>query len=631
MSLNITDDYLDNAIPNTKNTIKDNNENNLTISTSRSTLPTTSINLEKTLFQQQLLRQENNSSGIRDIDTINGSIVTSASNATRTRFLDNLGIKKPSFANLHDDISSTYTVNSNFKRSFVSSEIPSVFVNYQSYEERTESKLNKIQKNFFMLTAAGKLIYSYLGKERELISLMGILNTIVDFFKINNNKDIQTIKYDSGSLVFLNKSPIILVGYTKKGESTSEISDQLDFLYSYLISSLTEKQIVKLFDKRENFDLRNYLEASDFTNLNELCSLLTDKLYPDVHLGALESLPFKDSNIRNKIHDLMSKHLLKESDLSRGILLYGLLVYPNNKLISVLRPKSHTLHTTDLQLLFYSIFHRFKTKGDNNRLDIDDNSNKELWIPMCFPKFNSKGFLYCYINFITNEDSTKSKSNFSCQNSLFDDRVPALVLISPQKDAFFDMKKLATNLINDMVSKNLLSQIKYSNGFSVTDIPAPLVHHFIYKSNSEVQYIQPTSNYNNYLKNLVNPTKSLEQYHAKLRIFYQQLYSSIARDATGTPMNKSTLNFISWEQKEDQDMFGSDIHSNGNSFSDYRLVKEEQINVMGMIWVTPKFELYLLCNNGVNNKEVIFKSAKNIAKWCNNNKLKLFVTDGVIF
>jgi hypothetical protein len=58
----------------------------------------------------------------------------------------------------------------------------------------------------------------------------------------------------------------------------------------------------------------------------------------------------------------------------------------------------------------------------------------ESWIPVCLPGFNSSGYLYMYVSFLNlrgdlddNEDMTKDES-------------VAIVLISPDKESFFEMQ-----------------------------------------------------------------------------------------------------------------------------------------------------------------------------------------------
>lgn len=451
----------------------------------------------------------------------------------------------------------------------VSTEVPSVFAQDLSGHDE--------DKNFLILTSAGKPIYAMRDCE-AVISYMGVIHTIMSYFKLKESTDLRCI--DCGSrhrFAFLDREPIVLVACSSRGETSNELFNQLDFLHSYLLSSLSERQLSRIFTKRQNFDLRHFLEATDFENLDKICSLFCHGFYPGFLLGALRSLSLRKS-YRLQLHEAMSQQLANETDLPRGTLLYGLIVAPDNKLCSVLRPRGHTLHTTDLHLLFTLIFHRFQKLDDS----------QELWVPICFPKFNANGFLYCYIKFLPHGNSV-------------------LVLISAQKDAFFSLKSFADKLVKEITAKGLLVHIQNSQGFKISDIPAPLVHHFLYKSKKHVQYVMPELVY---ATNQTDPEHLLEYEH-KFMTYYQQIHNSMIRD-DGTPFNKSCLNFVRWD-------------------ADAPEPTEEPIAMMGLGWISPKFELYLICNNGVEDKHIVLESAKKIVAWCRKHESRLFVNEGAIF
>lgn len=579
--------------------------------------PTTSINLDQTLFQPSVPLSPTNSfisSRTKTGSATPNSILnepTHSINASRSEY-ENGNDFDEHVSDENDALLETLSqsIYSNapsirgsrkWKHRFVSTDIPTVFTKDES---SNDDNLSSWDKNFFILTSAGKPIYYMHGKDEQVMSYMGIVHTIINYFQLKNSSDIKTISSSVSrqKFAFLNRSPIILMAYSTRGETSNELINQLDFLHSYLLSSLSQRQVLRVFNKRENFDLRNFLESTDFENLDEICSLICEKFYPDVLLGALQCLTLRKS-YRSQLHDSMWQQLLKESDLPRGTLLYGLIVAPNNKLCSVLRPRGHTLHTTDLHLLFCLIFHQFKNLDDT----------QELWVPICFPKFNSNGFLYCYIKFLPRSDSIS-------QDDTKKDKKPVLVLISAQKDVFFKLKALGDKLTINIQSNGLLDKIYHARGIKVSDIPAPLIHHFIYKSKKHVQYVMPelpVANFGN--EEEADPAQALE-YEKKLMAYYQQIHNSVVQD-DGNPFNKSTLNFIQWEAPLEP-----------FEEANYGIILQEEKTVMlGLAWITPKFELYIICNNGVDDKNVVYKSAKKIVNWCRKHETRLFVNEGAIF
>lgn len=562
--------------------------------------PTTSVNLDQTVFQAPI---SSNNSAILDVSTINDSINTAFTrlpNASNSSFYlrnnndtnDDDLVDRLAQSMHSGEMSIRNGLSRRWKRPYVCNEIPNVFTVTDNIFD--EDDLDSCDKNFFILTSAGKPIYTMHGKDEYTTSLMGIIHTIVNYFQVNQSTNIKIVSttVSGQKFAFLDKSPIILMAYSRRRETSNELINQLDFIHSYLLSSLTQRQVSRLFNKRENFDLRRFLEVTDFENLDQICSLICDKFYPDILLGSLQCLPLRKS-VRFKIHEAMTRYLLKESDLPRGTLLYGLIVAHNGKLCSVLRPKGHTLHTTDLHLLFSLISYRFQ----------NHDNDKELWVPICFPKFNPNGFLYCYIQNLPMSSNTQEKHS--------------LVLISAQKDVFFKLRTLGHNFTENIQKLGLLDQITKSNGFKISDIPAPLVHHFIYKSKNHVQYVMPQLEYNNCSENNI---QQANEYETKLKIYYQQIYSTVYRD-NGNPFNKTTLNYVKWEAA----MTGNETDI------DNLIFQEEKPNMLGLAWVTPRFDLFMICNNGVNDKDIVFKSAKKIVSWCTKNESRLFVAEGAVF
>lgn len=123
---------------------------------------------------------------------------------------------------------------------------------------------------------------------------------------------------------------------------------------------------------------------------------------PQVLLSALECVKMRKAH-REKINSVLLKHRSPS-------LLYGLVI-ADGRMVSVIRPKRHSLHPPDLQLLFSMLFNAttFRDGGEH-------------WTPICLPKFNSKGFLHAYIHFFRKEI--------------------AVVFISADKGAFFEMREV---------------------------------------------------------------------------------------------------------------------------------------------------------------------------------------------
>ncbi|CCH46875.1 Vacuolar fusion protein mon1 [Wickerhamomyces ciferrii] len=415
--------------------------------------------------------------------------------------------------------------------------------------EEQQEKL-KGAKQFFILSAAGKPIYSMSSdadhNDDDFVNYNGIIQTIVSSFLVSGSS-LKSFVTESTRFTFLNQSPIILLAISKIGESESELMNQLDLLYSFLLSALSKPHIMRSFENKEGFDLRKHLGRADLSGLNLLTKEIID-FNPGLLVGALQSIKLKKS-IRDKSRSIMLNKRSKN-------VLYGMLVAPGGKLINVLRPKSHTLHTTDLQILFSIVFNQAKNHSED----------EELWLPICFSKFNPNGFLYAFVKFV--------------------DQV-ALILISADRNCFFELSETSKKIIEDFKKHQIMKQINESlhHGLSTIDIPAPLIYHFIYKSKKHLQYVMPTS---------TNVTT--------LQRYYLRLYSSIDRDA------KISVSFIKWDNE------GKDSNS----------------SIAGLGWVSPNYEVYLITGS-ITKREVLVNSAKSIVNWCKRYQERLFVCEGAVF
>jgi vacuolar fusion protein MON1 len=184
---------------------------------------------------------------------------------------------------------------------------------------------------------------------------------------------------------------------------------------------------------------------------------------PSILLGALEV-----AKLRKTTRDKINIALLSAR---HDDLLYGMIV-AEGRLVTVIRPRRHSLHPSDMQLLFSMVFNSNSLCNGN-----------EHWIPLCLPKFNAKGFLHAYI---------------WAQNSV------AVILISADKNAFFHMRTVKEKVIDELEKSGIWNKIQsivhrgrytlciYSySETNEADIGISGIIHFLYKSKVQVQFTMP--------------------------------------------------------------------------------------------------------------------------------------------
>lgn len=223
------------------------------------------------------------------------------------------------------------------------------------------------------------------------------------------------------------KEPLYLVAISKLLESDSQIRVQLEALYMQILSTLTLPVLERIFTVRPGTDLSRPLQGTE-----KLLSSLADsftKGSPSTLLSALECLKIRKTH-RQTINNTLIKTKAKS-------LLYGLLV-AGGQLVSVLRPKKHSLHPGDLQLIFNLIFEAEGVKA----------SGGDCWIPICLPGFNSTGYLYMYVSFL-GLGPDPSETNI--------DESITIIFISANKESFYELQEMRNSLIEVFKSTLVLT------------------------------------------------------------------------------------------------------------------------------------------------------------------------------
>ena len=402
------------------------------------------------------------------------------------------------------------------------------------------------RKHFFILSAAGKPIYSRHGNESITSSYIGVIQAIISFFA---DSDDQLQSFTSGRHRFavLAAGPLYLVAISSLGETAPQLRSQLDSLYAQVLSTLSLPQLTHAFAHRYNFDLRRLLGGTEVFLDGLVDSMIRGS--PAILLSALECIKLRKTH-RAAVNNILIRHRAPS-------LLYGLLV-AGGRLISVIRPKRHSLHPPDLMLLFSMLF---------NATTFSDGS--EHWIPICLPRFNPKGFLHAYIHFFRPD--------------------LCMVLISADKDAFFEMRAMREAAESALVAAKLLPVMqKAIPRYSVQDvIPGELrMVHFLYKSRQNVQFTMPEFS--------VCVDGEGKGGRRRLMRLYHRLHASV--HAKGAHLK------------------GCWVSRGGEE---------------ALAWVLPGCEVYVVARGG--GRERLAKAAMRVVRWVREEEERLFVIGGATF
>lgn len=142
-------------------------------------------------------------------------------------------------------------------------------------------------------------------------------------------------------------------------------------------------------------------------------------------------------------------------------LLYVLLI-AGGHIVTVLRPRKHSIHPSDLHLLLNTI-------ASSSAL-----RTTETWLPICFPKFNPSGFVHAYISYVLED--------------------VGLVFVSADREAFEDLRVWKDMVLEKLEQDKTLSRIQEAiplHPYTISSVGCPGLRHFIYKSRQHVQITQP--------------------------------------------------------------------------------------------------------------------------------------------
>lgn len=279
-------------------------------------------------------------------------------------------------------------------------------------------------KHFLILSSAGKPIWSRHGNDQMITSYIGVVQTLISFYQ-GAGEDLHGFTAGGVRFVVMSRGSLNLVAISKLGESDQQLRTQLDSLYMQILSTLTLPVMERMFKNRASTDLRRPLQGTE-----TLLSALADGFIrgsPSTLLSALECLKMRKAH-RNVINNTLLKTRSEN-------LLYGLIV-AGGRLVSVVRPRKHSLHPGDLQLIFNMLFEAGSIKAGGG----------ENWIPLCLPNFNNTGYLYMYVSFLNLDNPIEEIKERPPSSSGSEEEV-AILLISTEREGFFELRQMRDDII----------------------------------------------------------------------------------------------------------------------------------------------------------------------------------------
>ncbi|OCT64761.1 vacuolar fusion protein MON1 homolog B [Xenopus laevis] len=301
------------------------------------------------------------------------------------------------------------------------------------------------RKHVFVLSEAGKPIYSRYGNEEALSSTMGVMMALVSFVQSGDNC-IRSIYSDNQKVVFLQEGPLVLVSVSRTPQSEEQLRRELQYVYYQIISMLTQASVARIFERKKNYDLRRLLAGSEKI-LDSLLDMM--EMDPGVLLGAVRCVAIP-TTLRDSLSSILTKAITPN-------LVFSILV-AQQQLVTVVQEKAVIedcrLDPADLHLLLNLI-------GASSAFQAG-----EIWTPICLPRFNPDGYFYAYISYLDPQCTV------------------CLVLLSTDKESFYAVSGCKRKIQSAMESQGSLQALagamRYCS-YSASLVGIPELLHFVYK------------------------------------------------------------------------------------------------------------------------------------------------------
>ncbi|KAF5744710.1 protein SAND [Tripterygium wilfordii] len=286
----------------------------------------------------------------------------------------------------------------------------------------------KRKKHFFILSHAGKPIYSRYGDEHKLAGFSATLQAIISFVE-NGGDRVKLVTAGKHQVIFLVKGPIYLVCISCTEEPYESLKGQLELIYGQMILILT-KSVNRCFEKNPKFDMTPLLGGTDVVFSSLIHSFSWN---PATFLHAYTCLPLAYATRQAAgaiLHDVADSGVL-----------FAILMC-KHRVVSLVGAQKASLHPDDMLLL------------SNFIMSSESFRTSESFSPICLPRYNPVAFLCAYVHYF--------------------DVDTYLVLLTTNSDAFYHLKECRIRIETVLLKSSVLSEVQRSmldGGMRVEDLP----------------------------------------------------------------------------------------------------------------------------------------------------------------
>ena len=545
---------------------------------------------------------------------------------------------------------------------------------------------------------------------------VGVMQALISIFADEDSDKLRFIRQGDLLITFLLRAPLYLVCVSSWNEEPSTLRQHLEYLYLQVISLVSASQLSRLFARMPNFDLRRLLEGTEGIFDYLVNQLNANEADDDDHaeenltrrpitdwaschqwwLQALQPIRITVPNLRDQLTAALQPPAAESGSQASPHrpkdLLYVLLI-ANGRIVTLLRPRKHSVHPIDLLLLTNTVM------GSRSIKRSGGSEEAEIWLPFSMPKFAPQGFVHAYVKFLDPESWTATADRAEGHNEgKMTSSELAVIVVTADKDAFPTVSQWISSLIAQppsttsdaasdtasilstkskkaskarSTSKSIKSESDWRTSFqrhiltlcrhlsdptnieegsprvsayTCAELGLAGLRHFVYRSNSTIQLTSPT---------LPEPYSTNAVDRKRLFTLYSLVHHNIHHpvpptsrtvDSNISPSNPTTpaatpgsgvgMGVLEGGSSQLASAlgFGASQPHRPLLHADRRLKMQlvKTQHEQVLGWITSPFELYLCVNPQV-SKSAIVAIANGLTKWIKTNERDLFLVNAGSF
>ncbi|NXN91281.1 MON1B protein, partial [Rhinopomastus cyanomelas] len=315
------------------------------------------------------------------------------------------------------------------------------------------------RKHIFVLSEAGKPIYSRHGNEEALAATMGVMMALVAFSQSGGNA-IRAIRSEDRTLVFEQRGPLLLVSVSRGRQSPAQLRRELAFVHEQILSLLTRGGITRVFARRRGYDLRRLLAGAEAVLDRLLAGAAADGR---LLLAAARCCPLPPT-LRRTVSSLLRRCCCSSAAPAPALAL----VASGGRLVTAARQRALAeggcLCASDLHLLLNLL--RGAAAGGAG----------EVWTPVCLPRFNPDGYFYAYAAALGDEEEEEEEEG----------EAVTLILLSTEREGFYAAAACRWRLQEALRVQGALRELRQAlrgggSRYQAARAGTPELRHFLYK------------------------------------------------------------------------------------------------------------------------------------------------------